>query len=84
MAAAGLIVVTAFVSPYRADRERVRKVVEGMHGSGRFFEIFVDVPIEVCEARDPKVCIRRLELEKLKTSLESMTHTNHPLHRSWY
>jgi len=47
---AGMIVLTAFISPYRNDRERVRALVE----PGEFIEIFVDTPLEVCEARDPK------------------------------
>ena len=47
---AGVIVLTAFISPYRADRERVRGMVE--HGD--FFEIYCDASIEVCEARDVK------------------------------
>ena len=47
---AGVIVLTAFISPYRADRERVRGMVE--HGD--FIEIFCRAPIEVCEARDVK------------------------------
>lgn len=47
---AGVVVLTAFISPYRADRERVRSMVE--HGD--FIEIYCDAPIEVCEARDIK------------------------------
>ena len=47
---AGVIVLTAFISPYRADCERVRGMVE--HGD--FIEIYCDAPIEVCEARDVK------------------------------
>ncbi|WP_051326544.1 adenylyl-sulfate kinase [Aliagarivorans taiwanensis] len=47
---AGLIVSTAFISPFKADRELVRKLL----GEGEFFEVFVDTPIEVCEQRDPK------------------------------
>ncbi|MDO8264153.1 MAG: adenylyl-sulfate kinase [Gallionella sp.] len=47
---AGMIVLTAFISPYRADRERVRGMVE--HGD--FIEIFCDSPIEICESRDVK------------------------------
>jgi len=47
---AGMIVLTAFISPYRADCERVRGMVE--HGD--FIEIYCDAPIEVCEARDVK------------------------------
>jgi adenylylsulfate kinase len=47
---AGVIVLTAFISPYRQDRDMVRKIVE----PGEFIEVFVDTPIEVCEERDPK------------------------------
>lgn len=47
---AGIIVLTAFISPYRADRERVR----GMAKHGDFIEIYCDSPIEVCESRDVK------------------------------
>jgi bifunctional enzyme CysN/CysC len=46
---AGLIVVTAFIAPYRADRGRARDVI-----GDSFIEVFVDAPIEVCEARDSK------------------------------
>jgi adenylylsulfate kinase len=47
---AGLIVLTAFVSPYRRDRDAVRARL----AAGDFLEVFVDAPLEVCEARDPK------------------------------
>ena len=47
---AGIIVLTAFISPFRSDRERVRGMVE--HGD--FMEIFCDSSIEVCETRDVK------------------------------
>jgi adenylylsulfate kinase len=47
---AGVIVLTAFISPYRDDRERVRGMVE--HGD--FIEIYCSATIEVCEARDVK------------------------------
>jgi adenylylsulfate kinase len=53
-ASAGLITLTAFVSPYRADRDAVRKWVEERGQPGDFIEVFVDAPLEVCEARDPK------------------------------
>lgn len=46
----GLIVLTAFISPYQADREEVRS----LHPEGRFVEVFVDTPLDVCEARDVK------------------------------
>lgn len=47
---AGIICITAFISPYRADRELVRRMVE----SGQFIEVYVNAPLEVCEQRDPK------------------------------
>jgi len=47
---AGALVVSAFISPYRKDRDRVRALM----GPGEFIEVFVDTPLEVCEARDPK------------------------------
>lgn len=47
---AGVIVLSAFISPYRADRETVRS----LHPEGGFVEVFVDTPIEVCEERDVK------------------------------
>jgi bifunctional enzyme CysN/CysC len=47
---AGVICITAFISPYRSDRELVRKMVP----AGRFVEVHVNAPVEVCEQRDPK------------------------------
>jgi bifunctional enzyme CysN/CysC len=47
---AGLIVICAFISPYRNDRALARHVV----GSGRFLEVFVDTPLDECRRRDPK------------------------------
>lgn len=51
---AGLIVLTAFVSPYRLDRDRVRRHVTSSGTEGDFVEVFVDTPLEICESRDPK------------------------------
>jgi len=50
MADAGLVVLTAFVSPFRSDRDRARHIV----GDERFAEIYVDCPLEVCVQRDVK------------------------------
>jgi len=47
---AGLIVITAFISPFKADRDFCRSLLE----KGEFIEVFVDTPLEVCEQRDPK------------------------------
>lgn len=54
LCSASLIALTAFVSPYRADRDRVRASVLHRGAPGDFVEVFVDTPIEICEARDPK------------------------------
>jgi len=55
MADAGLIVITAFISPYRADRERARSACRG----SAFVEVYLDAPLAVCETRDPKGLYRR-------------------------
>lgn len=54
MTEAGLIVLAAFISPFRADRDAVRQLLPG-----RFVEVFIDTPLHVCEARDPKGLYRR-------------------------
>ncbi|MFM9065304.1 MAG: adenylyl-sulfate kinase, partial [Pirellula sp.] len=59
-----LICVSAFVSPYRKDRERVKSIVE-QSGQFRFFEVFVDAPLDVCEARDPKGLYRQAREGKI-------------------
>jgi adenylylsulfate kinase len=50
MVDAGLIVITAFISPYLSDRNMVRS----MFDDAEFIEVFVDTPLAVCESRDPK------------------------------
>lgn len=52
---AGIIVLTAFISPFRSDREQARQIV----GTNSFMEVFVDCPIEVCEQRDVKGLYRK-------------------------
>ncbi len=47
---AGLIVITAFISPFRADRDLARTII----GDDAFIEVFVDTPLAECERRDPK------------------------------
>ena len=53
-AAAGLVTLVAFVSPYRRDREAVRSRIETNLRAGDFIEVHVDASLEVCELRDPK------------------------------
>jgi len=59
---AGVIAITAFISPYRVDRDRVRATL----APGDFIEILVDAPLEVCEARDPKGLYKKARAGELK------------------
>ncbi len=58
----GTIALTAFISPYKADRDLVRKSL----ASSDFIEIFVDTPIEICEQRDPKGLYKKARAGELK------------------
>ncbi len=62
MADAGLIVLTAFISPFRAERDMVRAMLP----EGEFIEIFVDTPLEVAEARDVKGLYKKARSGELK------------------
>jgi adenylylsulfate kinase len=59
---AGVVAITAFISPYRVDRDRVRATLAG----GDFVEVFVDAPLEVCETRDPKGLYKKARSGELK------------------
>jgi adenylylsulfate kinase len=59
---AGLVTLTAFISPYRRDRDAVRATMK----EGDFIEIFVDAPLEVCEKRDPKGLYKKARAGELK------------------
>ena len=59
---AGLVVLVAFISPFRAERRMARELVE----SGEFFEVFVDAPLSVAESRDPKGLYRKARAGELK------------------
>lgn len=81
---AGVIVITAFISPYRADRELVRKIVP----EGKFVEVYVNAPLEICEQRDPKGLYAKARNNEIKeftgisapyeapTSAEIVLHTD--------
>jgi adenylylsulfate kinase len=58
----GTIALTAFISPYRIDRDKVRNTVK----QGEFIEVFVDAPIEVCEQRDPKGLYKKARAGEIK------------------
>ena len=62
MTDAGLIVITAFISPFRSERDMVR----GMMQPGEFVEVFVDTPLEVAEARDVKGLYAKARAGQLK------------------
>lgn len=59
---AGVIAITAFISPYRRDRDRVRASMK----EGDFIEVFLNAPLEVCESRDPKGLYKKARAGLLK------------------
>jgi adenylylsulfate kinase len=62
MVDAGLVVLAAFVSPYRADREEIRSLLS----EGEFVEVFVDTPLSECELRDPKGLYKKARAGEIK------------------
>lgn len=62
MVDAGLVVLSAFISPQRDERELVREQLP----AGRFIEVFVDTPLAVCEARDPKGLYKKARAGQIK------------------
>jgi len=62
MTDAGLIVLVSFISPFRAERRMARKLFE----PGEFVEVFVDTPVAVAEARDPKGLFKKARRGELK------------------
>ena len=67
---AGMIVMTAFISPFRAEREMAKELI----GAENFIEVFVDTPLEVCEQRDPKGLYKKAR----SGQLPNMTGINSP------
>jgi adenylylsulfate kinase len=59
---AGIVTLTAFISPFRRDRDAVRATL----AAGDFVEIFIDTPIEVCEMRDPKGLYKKVHAGGIK------------------
>lgn len=59
---AGVIALTAFISPFSSDRELVRSLV----GAGDFIEIFCDAPVAVCESRDPKGLYKKARVGQIQ------------------
>jgi adenylylsulfate kinase len=61
-ASAGVITLTAFISPYRKDRDAAR----ALHSDGSFIEVMVDSPLDVCEERDPKGLYKKARAGEIK------------------
>lgn len=59
---AGVVTMTAFISPYRGDRQKARELLK----SGEFIEVYVKVPIEVAEERDPKGLYKKARAGEIK------------------
>lgn len=70
---AGVITITAFISPFAQDRRRARDII----GDENFVEVFVDAPLEVCEQRDPKGLYKKARKGELKmfTGIDSVYET---------
>ncbi|WP_413300120.1 adenylyl-sulfate kinase [Bacillus sp. 1P10SD] len=66
----GAIVTTAFISPFRSDRDQVRALFE----EGEFIEVFIDCPLEECERRDPK----QLYVKARRGEIKDFTGINSP------
>jgi len=62
MVDAGLIVLTAFISPFRSNREMVKNMLT----DGEFIEVYIDAPLDVCESRDPKGLYKKAREGKIK------------------
>ena len=75
---AGLIVLVSFISPFRSERDMARELMP----EGEFLEIFVDAPLAVCEARDPKGLYARAAPARSRTSPASTRPTSRRRHRT--
>ena len=62
MVSSGLITIVSFISPFRSERSMARK----LFNDGEFIEIYIDTPIEVCEARDSKGLYKKARAGQLK------------------
>lgn len=78
MSDAGLLTLTAFISPYREDRDKVREIMN----EGEFIEVFVKCDLDVCESRDPKglykkpVQVKSKDLQGLTIHMKNQTTLN--------
>ena len=79
MVDAGLVVITAFISPFRADRDAARALFE----DGEFVEVFADAPLEECEKRDPRASTRKPAPARSRNSPASTAPTKPRPTRKW-
>jgi len=75
-AQAGIVTMTAFISPYRKDRDQARELL----GSGEFIEVFVKVPLDVAEKRDPKGLYQKARAGEIKEFTGISAPYEEPLH----
>jgi len=73
---AGTVVMTAFISPYRADREQARALI----AEDRFVEVFVECPLDVCEERDTKGLYKKARAGEIKEFTGISAPYEPPLH----
>lgn len=73
---AGLVVLSAFISPFEEDRHQVRAIV----GPENFLEVFVDCPLEICEQRDVKGLYKKARLGEVKNFTGITSPYERPLH----
>lgn len=73
---AGLVVLASFVSPYRADREKVKNIV----GDNNFIEVFINTPVEECEKRDVKGLYAKARKGEIKNMTGVSAPYEEPLH----
>lgn len=66
LCSSGTTTLSAFVSPYRKDRDNVRQTVTAKGSELDFVEVFVDTPLEVCESRDPKGLYKKARAGEIK------------------
>jgi adenylyl-sulfate kinase len=76
---AGIICISALISPYRSDREEARRIVP----PGKFIEVYVNAPLAVCEQRDPKGLYAKALSGEIKEFTGSPPLTNRPCTRNW-
>lgn len=73
---AGVVLLSAFISPFQADREQVRNIV----GGENYIEVFVDTPLEVCEQRDVKGLYKKARAGEIPNFTGISSPYENPLH----